>query len=720
MKKLLLLLVFLLIGCGPKTEIEQIFEEKASATFILHYDEGFEISILRRGTQNVYVPVDEWEMDWNGEHYEVEIELLEGTMFEYFYAIYQDGFQFEENIYEQHMYRTIYFESDKTYEDYFNKESDSTVEVMVTSEADPLRGMIIASEGRHVATMADGKTTLENATLGTPITIYDLEGKYKPVTTTVQESITVELEPRQFTTVLFKLDNRTGIDHIKVAGMTSQFGYKYFQQNTRQFDEDGRQLLYLEKSGDYLEGAIELPLGSVLSYSYTIGGAGFGVEKRDFDIVLRDVEITENMIIEDKVENFGRPNEVMVTFIPNISEELTFRVYWQTIRMKDQLSLFFPKDESINYRYMLGTEGYSSENLGDVAIDYYYGYDKFRELSIKDESLIVNDTITGWLTFDSYEYETNITKARDIFTGIMMADYWNSTYLKETEIIVKHLETLNPEYIMLSPVWNFNSIIENPTLESFGQQLHSVAMPDIDVEEWAKLNSQFKLSMYQQTNPEMLEGGLDDFFTSGGKPDEWWQEYNEEIYDFYMYYAVVAEENGFELIRLPDTFVGETLQFFSNQQQAQMYDEFMNQLVDDIREVYSGKIYTSVEIFNNFEYHFTYLEKMDYLSNKFWYSIVDIEDSKSMFRGHLAIYQQESVKYGVPFFVDQLAFFSEEVTIDDDYEYLVAQYYDEMFKIINETEFIEGVILFGYPYIEGGSLMTIADQVISDWFEAFE
>lgn len=722
MRKLFLLLVILLVGCREENAVnipENVpKDELSSVTFNLDHEEGKTMFVVRRSTMDVYVPAEEYEMEWVDDKYTVTIKKVEGTMFEYFFAEETDtGIKYERNGYDQITYRTVIFQDGDVHNEYLEKDGTDTVNILVTYNNEPIQGIIVEAEGKKFMTYSDGYAHLTDIHKDASITIYDVSDTYKPLTITGETEVSLEMN--EFTTVTFKVENETEANHVRVAGLLGAFGYKYIQQNSRYFDEGNRQMLFLEKDGDMFTGEIELPLNSVLTYTYTSAVPAFGVEMVNHRPVIRDILVTEDLVIEDTVVNFGYDNEVPVVFNNGTDEDLYIQMYWQSIPMNEEIILYLIEGEEVEYRYSKSVEGYSSEDLGNKALDYYYGYDEKRSITV-EKDIIQNDTINGWLLFDKGEYETNIGETRRIFTGIMMADYWNSTYYHETTTMLSKMKELNPEYLMISPVWNFSDIVDEPELEPFGQQWHTVAMPSVDLEHWSDVNSDFKLAMYQQVNPEMLDGGIEDFFNSGAKSDEWWEQFLDTLYDFYMFYAVEAEKNGIELIRLPDTFMGETLNMFSNQEQAKMFDDFMNQMIDDMEEVYSGKIYSSIEIFNNFDYYWTYLERMDYLSNKFWYSVIDIEASLESFRYHLEIYKEESETYGVPFFVDQLAFFSEELTIEDDYEFYISRYYDEMFNEINKHDWIEGVVIFGYPYTEGGSIMTVADDVISDWFTAFK
>ncbi len=704
MKKFVLLLVIIIAGCT---------QSKDNVTFILDIDTNREVYLLQRGTSSVSSPVEAYKMDKVDEGYQVSIDITPNSLYRYSYAVRTDtGLDYEKNIHGQTTSRAVVVKASDTIRDTFIKTGTEDIKVTVLSGT-PLRGIVVTSEGKHRLTMSDGKTTLDSITPGAIVTIYDLNGLYEPVSVIASDNIVVDLIKRELTTVTFNIKNNSEIEKIRVTGMIGQFGYKYFQVNELTFDEDGGQLLDLD---DEFNAEILLPIGEVLYYSYTSGNSNYGYEVKDYNQVLRSVVITENLVIEDTVNSFKNENDVLITFNPDYIGDLVLQFNFNTIRFNDNISIYIQKNTLLEYRYSLSVEGYSSENLGDLQIEYYYGYNNYRTHNVvSDETL--NDKIDGFLTFEAQLIDP-VPKARNIFTGIMMADYWNSTYYNQFETVISRLEYINPDYLMNSPVWNFNSIIDIPRLESTGQHLYSVSIPDDDLAHWADVASEFKLALYQQVNPEMMDTGVADFFTSGAKTDEWWDLYIFELERFFLYYADVAEENDFDLIRLPDTFIGETLGMFSNFEQAEKYDLAMSSLVDKIQEVYSGQIYTSVEIYNNFEYHFTYLEKMDYLSNKHWFSILDLNAAENKFVEELAIYKLETEKYGVPYFVDQVAFFIEELSLED--IDLVPAYYDMIFTVINDNDWIEGVVIFGYPYVEGGSVITVADNVIKEWFQAFK
>ena len=743
-KIILVILVFILVlimnihGTNQATnKLKNV--DSIEVTFTVYAEPDKEVVLLLKGVSSITEPTKSLTLDFKGENkYQTKIKLPVGTLIEYSlgYSI-DDSFQYELNTLNQAMYRTVVVsEGIEEIEHYFHmgNENTRTVEIsVIDNDNNPIRGIIVDIDGLRRKTMDDGSVVMHKVREKDQlVTIFDLENKYVPKTIKLSDLVLPIKLNKRSTMSIVKFEVKPPKDmpnaSIKVVGKSDQFGFKYFQLNELQFPENSSQILELKEVDGKFVGEIELPTGMVLGYTYSTATSRIGLEKNNNSNLMRYVTVEDGLVVKDSIASFKANNDQLITFnLEADSEYVNIQIQHNFIKMDKvdkgfKASFYYQPTNKLNYRYMYGVKAHSSEYLGPHSYDDYEPYDYMREVDFT-ESIVLNDEVSKWIEYEPIDYKVEFSsKVRtDLFTGIMMADLWNSSHFDYTEYSIKHMSEFNMDYLMHSPVWNFSSIINNPILEATGHELYSVSVPDTDLKNWLQSANDYNMrtAFYSQVNPEMMDSGIDEFFNSGAKSDDWWNDYLKELERFTIYYAKIASENDVDLFRIPDTFMGTTLNMFEDEDQMRMFDKHMNNMVDKIKTFYSGKLYTSVEIYNNIEFYFTYFDKMDYLSNKHWYSIVDLDKAETEFREELTRYKKAAERYNKPYFVDQLAFFLEEADGVENVDIAIADYYNKMFEIINEEDWIKGVILFGYPYEKNSSPMVYADNVIKQWFDAF-
>lgn len=774
MKKwsLFIILILILVGCqdaNQKHDNILLFESSAknpleeesnnemleyqSVDFKLNVNEAnedrrFNLKLMGIGT--VWEDINSYEMKYNSEgFYNVTLDLPIGALVRYKYEeISEDIANMEQNYYGQNMYRQLYVEQNIEVFDMFNEvELDIDIHSIkgkvLDNNKNPLTGIIVEVDGLRTENMWDGSFEIHDLADGDKrLLVYDVENYYEPVQIRINLKDNIDVgvvdlgERREDTVVHFEVilpSETPELALVKVAGLSSQFGFKYFQLNQQVFDEEAKQILWLERKEDSYIGEIRLPIGLVLPYAYTLGDGSISTESIKDKKVLRFARITEDLIIKDEVTGFELPweslLEIKVNVPHNTPEEegvyINFHGY-KVLPLKKiddykwGAAFYFNHQDNINYRIVRsGSNAILSEDFGNMTYADDFTNSGFRKLDFSEDTSLDIDVEKWYEWSKKAEYNSeNIVELKEqlSYKGMMIADYWTSSFSSRIDTTIQRLKDLNVNTVMISPVWNFSHLKEFPRIESQSSYLYSVNIPLLDLKTFVNSAHEegLKVALYQQLNPEMLEHTNEDYWNMGARSDEWWDAYLVELRRFYMHYAKISNDLNIEMISLPSPFNGDVVGWFEDEEQAKKFDIFVSELIDDIREVYQGELYAPIELHGRFDYEYQYYYKLDYISNKHWYSLTNLDEMQKQFREDLRRFEYYSHLYNKPYIIDQLTFFREDL---DDPVYAAAEFYDKAFEVISEFDFIEGVFGFGYPMESNMFPGEEGEKVIGRWFE---
>jgi hypothetical protein len=235
-------------------------------------------------------------------------------------------------------------------------------------------------------------------------------------------------------------------------------------------------------------------------------------------------------------------------------------------------------DGPLTYWLDRGSNGTEPDNQFTVSTDYD------------------GQTLVGWVdAWSDARPEPRDQVTSEYIRGIYTPDLWSPDYLRNTPATYRRIADINGGWVAVSSVWSYGQINPLPTIESRALFGDTVRTPREDIISQATLAREAGLKVFlaPQFNMELSPGGLEAI--NGEKSPEWWDAWLVAAEELWLWNAVLAEEIEAEMLMLPGYVfhVFAPPMFHESEEAFEAFDQKVGNLIDGVREVYSGKILMS-------------------------------------------------------------------------------------------------------------------------------
>jgi len=256
-------------------------------------------------------------------------------------------------------------------------------------------------------------------------------------------------------------------------------------------------------------------------------------------------------------------------------------------------SVEFGHDGALTYWFDRGVAGTESSERFSVDTNY--------------DSQVLRSWVSSWVDVPNPSRDQ---VSDEYITGMYLPDLWSPDFLANSHSTFGRIASMNGGWVALSSVWSYGQIDPLPVIESRAIFASTVRTPREDIISQAAIARELGLHVFlaPQFNMEMSPGGLDAL--SGEKGVEWWNAWLGEAEKLWLWNAQVAEEIDAELLMLPGYVfhVFAPPGFHESEQAFMEFDQKVGELIDRVREVYSGKILMSGSVLEH-----TFQDKVDFI-----------------------------------------------------------------------------------------------------------
>lgn len=377
-----------------------------------------------------------------------------------------------------------------------------------------------------------------------------------------------------------------------------------------------------------------------------------------------------------------------------------------------QAVVHFAHDGALTYQYSVDGTGLTSRELS-VNTDY--------------DGQRVNDWITSWQTAESSPPSALPEDRPEWIAGAYPPDFWQPSYLTESAEAFAAARDDNAEWVAISSVWSFGRIQPDPVIESRPLLTWTVLTPIDDIRAQARVahDMGLKVLLAPQQNPE-VQPGWQEQTTRLGTP-QWWDQWFDQARAQWMWNAVVSEEIGAEMLLLPGYVfhVFPPVDFFSEPGYASEFDRRVQDLIAEVRSIYSGRILISG---GQTDYDFPGLA--DYVgATTYDLGVPDLPGDAS-FGDLVADYSQrfsDTVdrihdRWGKPVLIYTIHSPSRPRPSDQFGELYQAAAYEAMFREIAARPWVAGSFSWSFNMIGASELVTDgvrgrpAESVLAKWY----
>jgi len=240
----------------------------------------------------------------------------------------------------------------------------------------------------------------------------------------------------------------------------------------------------------------------------------------------------------------------------------------------------FAHDGPLTYRYTIDGTSLTSPDF-NIGTDY--------------DGQHVNDWVAAWDGSDASVSPPLPVDRPEWMAGVYPPDFWQPSFLAESVETFAAAQSDNADWVAISSVWSFGRIQPDPVIESRPLLTWTVLTPIDDLRSQAKAAHDMGLKVFlaPQQNPE-VQPNWQEQTTRLGTP-KWWSQWFDQARAQWMWNATVGEEIGAEMLLLPGYVfhVFPPASFFAEPSYVAEFDQRVQDLISEVRSVYSGKILVS-------------------------------------------------------------------------------------------------------------------------------
>lgn len=664
----------------------------------------------------------------NGLSYSIRVPLPVSADIKYRYILVAAGSSYEFNSNnEQVRYRIARINGPEIIDDLISAWVDApysgpvgriTGQVIDANNNAPIPNLLVAAGGIQTFTTSDGSFLLLGLAPGLHnLVIYSMDGAYETfqqgavIAENANTPVQVILTPRRTTRVKFEVSIPLGIDKslpLRFVSNLFPLGNAYADLSAGSAGSAVNFPL-MEKTGlNRYSIVLDLPVGFHLRYKYSLGDGFWNAElTRDSKFVIRDLVVTENLQVKDRVSTFkpkgSKPVHLLAMAPGDTPAQEIVYIQLNPFGWMEPLPMvraginlweytIYPPLQyfnSVEYRYC-------RNGLCDIAAETS---DRPRSITPAGNALSLNDIITGWENLDKFTIDTtqflaleSIQPKPGFIAGVELAGGKPSTWRNSIDAGLQFAAGIGSDWVILTPTWTLQEVAGQPHL--FPSPAQDLLWTELMTQNSHVMMSGQKTILYPSYNyAQLIENRLD-----SANDDNWTIAFTEQYERFIFHHADLAQLLGIEGLIIgapPAQGVGSDL--FNNLIPWE-------QLISGIRQRYSGRLIAAISLESDAMEIPDWLSQVDIIYVMFSPSLHSTEASVSEIRQEFDSVITEQVqplflKIGKPLIVG-FAYESRNNRGDVD---LVAQAkaYSAAILSVASRDWISGFISRGYnPYIE--------------------
>ncbi len=384
-------------------------------------------------------------------------------------------------------------------------------------------------------------------------------------------------------------------------------------------------------------------------------------------------------------------------------------------------------------------------NGADEAVD---GNDQgYRKVTIQNENTVLTDTVTQWrwwpvdgqipeIDTSNYAHTPPADLPDSTFQcGIELPDYWDHPFIYSVEPTLDRIITkCKADYVEYNPVPEVTQFYPTPEINKEG--VNGTSDEDLIkiITEAKKRGLKFYLDAYPWA---MISDSSPNYHTN-----EWWIEFEQQWRPIILDYAQISQDYGVDIL----TFGMWVNRWSVSQQEASIVDSLAQNLLNDVRQIYTGKI--AVE-FTPWGPDLNLYSEADYLKfniSAFWPYQLSTSKSPTVTEmvtnlntGLDELYNEGPGKWGKPVILSQIAASSYDGTVINRPDWETQMYYfpndpgvpldlqeqadayEAFLQAFTKREWIKGIYSFNYNYWnsidKAPSIRSKpAEQVVAKWY----
>jgi len=440
------------------------------------------------------------------------------------------------------------------------------------------------------------------------IELHDFKALSRQVDLSVDKTLNVQLERAKKVTVTFNAETAEDLpEKIRIVGNTYQLG-TFMSNGPMVYIE--RALAVERKAGNKYTATVELHDGQYLEYIYTCAGLHLGAEPvhNGSGIQVRRLIVTlETRQITDHLLGFRHNPKLTINLRTPPETHPKETILFGTIPMfkvgenQYQLKLFVEPGHKFEYNYAHGIPGEGCEIIDPTPQER-------RHFTMGDSDQVINDTVEKWPFSDYGERTTtintdiNIASRSEFAVGQNTLDWWAPNFLTNFDGLTDDLVKEKQDYVGISMITDYLRVEPEPRFQFWFTSME-------DLKEAARIahSKGLKVIVFQVIGFSYEYQQFFDEHVNTGISADWYNAWFDQMEHFSLGFAKVAEEAGIEVIQIPSPPPSVTDQYLD------LIDQRMNHLITKTREVYSGKLYSSV----HWETRMTYFYNLDLLDPGF-------------------------------------------------------------------------------------------------------
>jgi glycosyl hydrolase family 113 len=422
------------------------------------------------------------------------------------------------------------------------------------------------------------------------VTVYTLDGSYKPQTRWVQPGeADFALEPAPPAHVTFRVDAHPPEHHrVRVYGSTEQFGLIQTAQN-RFLQEN-----YLTVGDTW---SLELHEGQWVDYLYTVGNTAYSYENHDGTPVIRSFVAKDGFVVDDHVGDFLQDHTV------------TFRVHTPSFTDPHEV-IGFRQDPRTFDMHPVGDHDWVLEASGEVLEGRPYRY--YRTWTgIGDEATIgrtvhgdaIDDTVEAWkfLTQPIPTEDFSVPPIANKFRLMpFIPDWWSGQHAHYQADLTDHFAVEGLHGFLPAQVWGYETL--EPTTRIVRDRPITLYTPQYEMKRIVDLAHAQGLEV--AVTPQL---GLPDGYGPGHPfPAAWWPQYLAELERFNLHMARSAEAAGVDYLEV----IGKSPFFDAPADVWAQNNAAMAAMFPKVRALYSGNLLAT---YNEFESGADWWKNADYI-----------------------------------------------------------------------------------------------------------
>ena len=497
----------------------------------------------------------------------------------------------------------------------------------------PIPDLMVSSSGVTGFTASDGSFRLEGVPTGNhPIVFYSMDGKFhtfqQNANTAADASTPVqaELTPTKMVEVTFKLrvpENTVPTVPVKLAGNLVQLG-NTFGELGGGLSIPGDGLPTLEPSGSGLYAiTLKLPAGIMIEYKYTMGDGFWNAEHHlDGRYVVRQMVVPtdqDHWVVEDEVPTWQSSNAPPIWFDlvagGGLKEGEHIYIQFKLVDWMEPLPMWIggegrwgyklnsPTNFSASLPYRFCRNGQCGGDAG-AAVDLY---DESHSVPPnRDSSSSLVTLVEDWKWNFDGNFQTVIpsieviTRPEGFMLGVEMAEYFNPSRTDPVHLQLADLAAVNANTIVLSPTWKAKHQIPpifdlEPGLDGFLQDQIAISQTTGSLGIGISLAPKIDLPVSSV-----------EWWATAPRDFSWWQVWFEQYRRFILHHAEAAQQmNAHTLILdgewLAPAFPDGVIFDGSTSNVPPDASDRWAIIIGEIRAVYSGKIFISLDLEHDLE-----------------------------------------------------------------------------------------------------------------------